>query len=276
MRYIILLFLLSAGLLTAQSDRPTFGGSGTESGTFTGSNPSGTRTRDKGMGFGKKAAQNASTNARLQQAREQTMESMETNGPVAPDETTTFDESAGMGLYYLETGESLYEVADYLEYAREELDLGDGESVLGLISLYGLLAEEASTAGDEDLANSSWTLAEDLIDDFFADEPSDDDALLINTELGYMYYELGYNGTAGYFFDAALDLDPGNAYLAYMVASCRALDDLEEEALDYLDYALSLGLLEDYPDVDIAEDSDFDSIRETSYYRTLAEDYGFE
>ncbi|MCP9236629.1 hypothetical protein [Lewinella sp. JB7] len=274
MKYLLVLLLLSTTLLPAQSDQPTFGGSSGDSGTFTGSSPSGSKTRDKGMGFGKKSAENANANERLQQARERTREAIERDEMVPASETDNFDEAVGLGYYYLQSDETFYEAAGYLDAAADNLDLSDRESVLGLFTLYSLLADRAYTTGDEDAANTAWASAEELIDDFFDSEPTEEDAYHVHHELGYVYYELGFTGAAAYHFDAALGYAPDDAYLAYMTASSLALAGEREEALEFLEFALNLGLLEDY-EVDLAEDGDLDELRSSEGYQSLARDYGF-
>ncbi|CAH0999124.1 hypothetical protein LEM8419_00420 [Neolewinella maritima] len=271
MKYILLLLLFSTGILFAQGGMPDFGDGDSDAGTFTGSGSSSDGTSDKSMGFGKKAKQNAEANERLQEAKEKAAEKMESSTPTEPDELN-FEDAEGLGYYYLEQGDT-DAAAMYLDLAGERIDAADYEAVLGLFTLYELLAQQAKDAGNTELADQAWNTAEALTEHFFTTDPVDEDSYAMHEELAYAYYELGYHKTAAEHFHHALEYMPEEAYTAYMVASCLALTDDTETALDYLEYALAMDLLE--YDVDLADDSDLDAVRDTDRYQELAEDFGF-
>lgn len=274
MHYLLFCLLLSCGLLAAQG-MPPLGDGADDSGTFTGSRPSGGGdTRDKGMGFGKKSEQNANENQRLQRAREEGRQQLEeADTPPPATDLDDFDAAVGLGYYYIDEGNSSM-AAGYLAVAAELVDTEDYEAVLGLFTLYSLLADQAATYGDEALANTAFAAGQAIVDVYFAGDPYEEDAALMHEELGYVYYELDMTGTAAHHFADALALQPDDAYLAYMVASCLALSEETDDALAYLAYALELGLLDD-GEINLAQDSDLNELRDTAEYAELAEAYGF-
>ena len=231
-------------------------------------------SKDKSMGFGRRlrARLNAKKAQQLAPNNPSPAAAPPPNAAPAPNDPGAT--ASDMGYYYIEQGEAGM-AADYLQSARENVDVTDGDAVLELFELYALLAYElyAEGEGSGSMAEDYLTMGESVLFAYLDTAPNDYEAAYVLREVADLYYELSDYTMAAYFFTQVTDftLLPEDAYMA---ASALALEEDIERALDYLELALDLGFLEEEC-MDIASDSDLETLRGTSRYVELSREYGF-
>jgi tetratricopeptide (TPR) repeat protein len=274
----LLTLLLAYGSAYAQqqlrstpSGEPTFSQTGTQ--TTSG-------TKRKRMGFGDLLRRRLAA----KKAREQAANSPTNGAPAAPPASTGSEPSApptaamttasALDLGYAAIEEGEYATAfGYLRQAEEQVDLSDGDAALELFELYALLASESAAMDNEDMAFTYLNRGEDVLNRYFDSAPNMYEEVYVMEEAADLYYQLGLFGTAGDLYAQIADFT-FEPLPAYMAASCFALEGESQEALDYLEFALAIDFLEEEC-IDIAYDSDLDSIRDTEYFAYLQEEYGF-
>ncbi len=298
LRLLICCGLLYAGTLPAQAPPPPNPSGGATFSTNSGGSSSGGSTRDKTQGLGDRLrellAKNQGLVAVATTARESAPRPAETTAapdrenesadmpPASPlreslglDDERSFDVAAGLAYYYLEEGDA--------EGAEEELFVAalyagaDRQfDVIALIELYSLLAVTYLINDYAEEADEAFYKAERVADAYFDTYPSDEEAHFVYSELGNIYYELGFYGQAAEQYYAITEISEYDAEAAYRLAASYAMLDEPEAALYYLEQALEGGYQYQDAAVDVATDPNLEAIRGTDEYAALAEAYELE
>ncbi len=295
LRLLLCCGFLYAGTLPAQAPPPPKPSGGATFSTTSGGSSSAGTTRDKTQGLGDRlrkllaknqglatvatTARDSAPSVPTETPRPDTGDESADTPPRSPlretlglDDERSFDVAAGLAYYYLEEGDT--------EGAEEELFVAALYSaadrqfdVIALIELYSLLAVTYLMDDYEEEADEAFYKAERVADAYFDTYPSDEEAHFVYSELGNIYYELGFYGQAAEQYYAITEISDYDAEAAYRLAASYAMLDEPEAALYYLEQALEGGYQEQEDAVDIPTDPNLEGIRYTDTFAALVEAY---
>lgn len=252
-------------------------------------------TNDRTMGLGARLRAGLANNANLQASvasgsRRETpptprvvedTRGMDENNSMMDDEEDYFIDYTTQAFLAYE--DSDYEIAAiYLELAADELDVTDESNVLVFFEAVAVVSFSLNyEEEDTEAANELLTIGNAKLAEFTSRFPATEDNAYFYDQIGYVYYELDFHEEALQYFYTSIQAYPEDAEIAYMVASTAALTGQDEAALNFLEYALSLGyyeqvLADDEMGADyISTDGDLQTLVKYQKYQELKQAYGF-